>query len=241
MTDDLSRRSFLTTSSAAATGTLAASVFAGASAEERVPDRIRLGVVGCGGIMNYHVRGLCERKSAVDFRWLCDVDPRQMEIISKPIKSFQKTAPKLTGKYEDVLDDSKVDAILIATPHQWHCPIALRAIAAGKDVYCEKPLSHVFAEGPLVVAEAKKRKRVVQHGSQMRSSPVTKMAGKLLKDGLIGDIKVSPRVDGGSPQRDEARFRQQGARRRRLRPLARTRPEAVLQQSPLSPHLADVP
>ena len=185
MSSSFSRRGFL------ATGSLAAVTYVNAAADEKVPDRIGLGIVGCGGIMNYHVRGLCERKSPVDFRWLCDVDPKQMEVISGPIKSFQKHEPKRTAKFEHVLEDPKVHAILIATPHQWHCPIALRALAAGKDVYCEKPLSHVFAEGPLVVAAAKKHKRVLQHGSQMRSSPVTKMAGKLLKDGIIGEVKVS--------------------------------------------------
>jgi len=191
MAVDLTRRHFLSTTSTAATGTLAASLFTGATAAEKAPDRIRLGIIGCGGIMTYHVRGLCERKSAVDFRWLCDVDPRQMEAISKPIAAFQKESPKRTGRFEDVLADDKTDAVIVATPHQWHCPIVLRAVLAGKDVYCEKPLSHVFAEGPLVVAAAKKHKRVVQHGSQMRSSPVTKMAGKLLAEGVIGDVKVA--------------------------------------------------
>lgn len=188
---DVSRRNFLTTSTTAATGTFAASVFAGATAADKVPDRIRLGIIGCGGIMNHHVRGLCTRKSPVEFRWLCDVDPGQFEAISKPIGSFQKDAPKRTAKFEDVLADDRVDAVIIATPHQWHCPIALRAIAAGKDVYCEKPLSHVFDEGPRVVSAAKKHKRIVQHGSQMRSSPVTAMAGKLLADGIIGEVKVA--------------------------------------------------
>lgn len=190
MTDIVSRRDFLMAGTAA-TGTLAAAAFAGASASERAPDCIRLGVIGCGGIMHHHVAGLCERRSSVEFRWLCDVDPRQMESISAPIGSFQEEAPKRTAEFEHVLEDESVDAVLIATPHQWHCPIALGAIAAGKDVYCEKPLSHVFSEGPLVVAAAKKHQRVVQHGSQMRSSPLTAMAGKLLQDGVIGEIKVA--------------------------------------------------
>ena len=185
-----SRRNFIQTGSAVA-GTMAGSYFVGTSAAEERPNKIRLGVIGCGGIMTHHVKGLCSRKSAVDFRWLCDVDPNQMERISKPIGQLQSNAPKRTAKFEQVLADKNVDAVLIATPHHWHCPIALQAIYAGKDIYCEKPLSHVFDEGPKVVAAAKKHKRIVQHGSQMRSSPVTLMAGKLLKDGLIGDIKVS--------------------------------------------------
>ena len=104
---------------------------------------------------------------------------------------FQSSRPKLTGRYEDVLDDRNVDACIIATPHHWHAPIALRAMQAGKDVYIEKPISHVYAEGPLIIAAAKKYGRVVQQGSQMRSSPVTDKAAQLLKAGAIGEIKVA--------------------------------------------------
>ena len=77
---------------------------------------------------------------------------------------------------------------IIATPHHWHAPIALAAIQSGKDIYVEKPMSHVFAEGRLIVEAAKKHNRVVQQGSQMRSSPVTAAAGKLLSDGITGEI-----------------------------------------------------
>ena len=188
MTTEQSRRKFIQKGTAA---TVATSYFVGASAAEAAPNKIRLGIIGCGGIMGHHVRGLCSRKSPVEFRWLCDVDPRQMRKFEQVINQFQTGAPKQTGKYEDVLNDSKVDAVIVATPHHWHAPIVLQAVYAGKDVYCEKPLSHVFNEGPKVVAAAKKHKRVVQHGSQMRSSPVTLMAGKLIRDGLLGDIKVS--------------------------------------------------
>ena len=64
-------------------------------------------------------------------------------------------------------------------------------MAAGKDTHIEKPISHVFNEGPLIIEAAKKYKRVVQQGSQMRSSPVTAKARKLLEDGIIGNIKVA--------------------------------------------------
>jgi len=123
--------------------------------------------------MRSHVRGLTSRKSGVSFGWVCDVDPQQIDRTSKPIDEFQSTTLKRTSRYEDVLADKNVDAVIIATPHHWHAPIALRALAAGKDLYIEKPISHVYDEGPLVVAAAQKYGRVVQHGSQMRSSPVT--------------------------------------------------------------------
>src|SRR5262249_26306196 len=82
-----------------------------------------------------------------------------------------------------------VDACIIATPHHWHAPIALALMQAGKDVYIEKPISHVYSEGPLIIEAAKKYGRVVQQGSQMRSSPVTERAGQLLKDGIISRVK----------------------------------------------------
>ncbi|GIT31172.1 MAG: hypothetical protein Ct9H300mP1_32180 [Planctomycetaceae bacterium] len=71
-------------------------------------------------------------------------------------------------------------------------PDRVVALAAGKDIYVEKPMSHVFNEGPAIIAAAKKYRRVVQHGSQMRSSPVTAGAGKLLDEGLLGEVR-SPR------------------------------------------------
>lgn len=153
---------------------------------------VNLGIIGCGGIMGHHVRGLVGRGEDVSFNWLCDVDPRQLEKMSGNITdSFQPTLPQRTAKYEDVLADKNVDAVIIATPHHWHAPIALQAMAEGKDVYIEKPISHVYNEGHAIIQAAKKHSRVVQQGSQMRSSPVTAKAAKLLADGIIGEIKIA--------------------------------------------------
>jgi hypothetical protein len=107
------------------------------------------------------------------------------------VRDFQAAPAKRTARYEEVIEDKGVDAVIIATPHHWHAPIALRAMAAGKDCYIEKPISHAFNEGPLIIAAAKKYGRVVQQGSQMRSSPVTEKAEKLLREGIIGEVKVA--------------------------------------------------
>lgn len=156
------------------------------------PAKLRLGIIGCGGIMTHHVKGLVSRREAVSIAWLCDVDPVQIERMDKIItRDFQTAPPKRTARYESVIDDKDVDAVIIATPHHWHAPIALAAMAAGKDCYIEKPISHVFNEGPLIIAAAKKYGRVVQQGSQMRNSPVTAKAENLLKDGVIGEVKVA--------------------------------------------------
>jgi predicted dehydrogenase len=152
---------------------------------------IRLGIIGCGGMMGGHAKGLVSRREAVSFAWLCDVDPAQIERTARLIDGFQSASPKRTSRFEDVLDDKDVDACIIATPHHWHAPIAVRAMSQGKDVYIEKPISHVYDEGPKIIAASKRYSRVVQQGSQMRSSPMTEKAGQLLKDGIIGEVKVA--------------------------------------------------
>jgi predicted dehydrogenase len=156
------------------------------------PRTLRLALIGCGGIMTNHIKGLVSRADSVEIAWLCDVDPSQIDRLAALVPaSFQATPPERTGRFEDVLNDRTVDACIIATPHHWHTPIALAAMQAGKDVYIEKPISHVYHEGELIIAAAKKYGRIVQQGTQMRSSPVTLKAEKLLKEGLLGDIKVA--------------------------------------------------
>ena len=190
MSDSTDRRQFLKTT--ASTTAVAAAGIAGAHAAGKPQSQtVRLGIIGCGGIMGHHVRGLVQRREDVHFSWLCDVDPAQMDAKQAIIGKFQDKPARRTKKFEDVLDDANVDAVIIATPHHWHAPIALPALAQGKDVYVEKPLSHVFNEGPMVIQAAKQHGRIVQQGSQMRSSAVTAKAERLLKDGLIGEVMVA--------------------------------------------------
>ena len=192
MKPSIPRREFLARSGQTAAVTAAIAALGGVHSETaRAEETVRLGIIGCGGMMNSHVRGLVERRSNVSFAYLCDVDPRQIDRVGKHVDGFQQDAPKRTARYEDVIEDSSVDAVIIATPHHWHAPQALAAMAAGKDCYIEKPMSHVFDEGKLIIAAAKKYGRVVQQGSQMRSSTVTAKAGKLLKEGIIGEVKVA--------------------------------------------------
>ncbi|TWU30209.1 Gfo/Idh/MocA family protein [Bythopirellula polymerisocia] len=192
MSKQTPRRDFLKQSAEAGVVLAAASalggvhVFAGEQSS-----KVRLGIIGCGNIMLLHLQGLAERRENVLLEWLCDVDPQQIDAAARAVSGFQSTAIKQTSRYEDVLEDDQVDACIIATPHHWHAPIALRAMQAGKDVYIEKPISHVYDEGPRIIAAANKYGRVVQQGSQMRSSPVTEKAGRLLQEGILGDVKVA--------------------------------------------------
>ncbi len=204
MAQETTRRGFLEQSAQTAALAAAATALGGVHAfGSQKPQTIRLGIIGCGGMMNGHVKGLVDRREAVSFAWLCDVDPRQIDKIAGHLSELQSTPPKRTARYEDVAADKDVDACIIATPHHWHAPIALAMMQQAKDVYIEKPISHVFNEGPLIIEAAKKYGRVVQQGTQMRSSPVTEKAGQLLKEGIIGVVRVARAWT--AELRDEAR------------------------------------
>ena len=191
MTIPTTRREFLQTTGAATALGLGAVLQAAHVEAAQKTSTVNLGIIGCGGIMNHHVRGIAKNRPDVSIRWLCDVDPGQISRISGSMAGFQSAAPKRTARYEDVIADKNVDAVVIATPHQWHAPIAIRAMQEGKDCYIEKPISHVYNEGRMIIEAAKKYKRVVQQGSQMRSSAVTAKAAKIIADGVIGEIKVA--------------------------------------------------
>lgn len=192
MTSESNRREFLQRSAGAATAaatlsTLGAVQTLGSGKSET----INIGIIGCGGIMTHHVKGLVGRRENVSISYLCDVDPAQINRMAGVMSGFQSKRAKTTSKFETVIEDGNVDAVIIATPHHWHAPIAITAMQNGKDCYIEKPISHVYNEGHAIIAAAAKYNRVVQQGSQMRSSAVTAKAGKLLKEGVIGEIKVA--------------------------------------------------
>jgi len=179
----MDRRTFV---SGAVAGLAAASARGALGAGER----LGVAVIGVNGMGHSHVRTLAAR-SDVRVVALCDVDQGVLARAAKTVKDATGQEPALVGDFRRLLDDPRLQAVVVATPHHWHCPIALRAIAAGKDVYLEKPASHVFREGRLLVEAAKKHGRIVEHGTQMRSSEVTARAGQLLSSGVIGKVKMA--------------------------------------------------
>jgi predicted dehydrogenase len=186
------RRRFLVRSAGHAALLSAASGLRGvhAWAEER-PTPLRLGLIGCGSIMGMHVKTIVGGRLPVSIAWLCDVDPAHLDGAARAMEGFQSAAAGRTADYRRVLADRDVDAVIIATPHHWHAPMALDAMREGKDVYLEKPISHVYREGSVLVEAARRHGRILQQGSQMRSSPVTDRARKLLDEGIIGEVKVA--------------------------------------------------
>ncbi len=183
-----SRRRFLSTTT---TGTVAA--FLGGyveSASSSPNDQIAVALIGINGIGMYHVRQIAANRLARVVA-LCDVDDAVLARGVSRVKEMTGNTPQTTRDYREIIDNQSIDAVVIATPHHWHCPIAVPTLLAGKDVYVEKPASHVFQEGRLLVDAARKNGRIVQHGTQMRSSRVTAEAAEVLKSGILGDIKIT--------------------------------------------------
>jgi predicted dehydrogenase len=144
-------------------------------------ERVNLGVIGLS-------RGasLCQAFAAQDdarLAYVCDVDRKRLEEVQK-----RYNADKAVGDLRKILDDKSIDAVVIATPDHWHAPAAILASEAGKHVYVEKPCSHNIREGRLMIDAARRNGRVMQVGTQTRSSPGVREAIQKLREGAIGDV-----------------------------------------------------
>ncbi|MEO8522624.1 MAG: Gfo/Idh/MocA family oxidoreductase, partial [Acidobacteriota bacterium] len=174
------RRTFFAAASGLAIGARMASAGAqGAS------DRIRIGVIGTGG----RARGLMghlKKLPGNEMVALCDVyQPRLLQAaeIAGP------AAAQVTD-YRRILDDRSIDAVVIGTPDHWHKTIALDAVAAGKDVYVEKPVSHTLEEGVEMVKAIEASKQIVQTGTQQRSWDHFKLGKEIIDSGRLGQITL---------------------------------------------------
>src|SRR5207249_2074081 len=119
---------------------------------------------------------------------ICDVDSRAIERGIAAVAKKQPRKPKGIKDMRQMLESKDLDAIFIATPNHWHAPATILACAAGKHVYVEKPGSHNPHEGELMVAAARKHKRVVQMGNQRRSFPALIEAVQKMREGVIGKV-----------------------------------------------------
>jgi predicted dehydrogenase len=181
----LTRRTFVAAAASAGAATLA-----GPAGGFPANERIACAVIGVRGRGRTFYGPLAHRKDTT-VAALCDIDSTVLSSAAKAVEKDQGRAPRTVEDFRRILDDKSIDAVFVTTPHHWHCPIALRALEAGKHVYVEKPASHVYREGQLLVRAAERARRIVQHGTQMRSSEVTERARELLRSGIIGDVKMT--------------------------------------------------
>jgi len=179
----MNRRHFLMSTAVLAAG---ASVRGLASPNERV----RIAVVGCGGRGQNHVDGWSALPN-VEVVALCDVDDSH---VAEYVKKMEAKGLKTPATFVDVrklLEDKSIDAISIATPNHWHTLQTIWGVQAGKDVYVEKPCSHNIFESRQIVAAARKYNRLVQQGSQSRSSPALREAVQRMREGEMGEVYMA--------------------------------------------------
>ena len=148
-------------------------------------DRVRFGIVGVG------MEGSSLLATAIQLQGVQCVAAADLydarHVLSKEIAGSQI---RTTRRYQELLDAKDIDAIIVAVPDHWHKQVVVDALAAGKDVYCEKPMSHNPADGLAMVAAAKKTDRIVQIGAQRTSSVLCAKAKELLAQGVIGDMNL---------------------------------------------------
>ncbi len=173
-----SRRSFLSTTAALGAGAVAIPAFGAAGGM----DTINVGLIGTGGRCRHLMKSLA-KVPRVRLVAVCDV-------YDVHLNEARKLAPKAlaTKHYKAVLARKDVHAVLIGSPDHWHVPMTIDALAAEKDVYVEKPLTHSLAEGKRVLAAQAKHRRIVQVGTQQRSMPQFIKGRELVRAGRLGRI-----------------------------------------------------
>lgn len=184
------RREFLKQSGWTAAATAAWAARPAALRAAGANERVIAAVIGPGGMGSSHLRQLVTRAD-VQVAWVCDVDAHRLAAAARIVQDATGQAPRAVQDLRQILDDAAVDAVWIATPDHWHAPATILACDAGKHVYVEKPCSHNVREGRLMVEAARRNHRVVQVGTQSRSTEHVRAAMQALQEGVIGDVLVA--------------------------------------------------
>lgn len=184
---ELNRRSFVNASAGLVTA--AALAWAEKQSAAAAGEPLNVGLIGPGGMGSSHLRLLTARKD-VRIAYVCDVDANRVAAAAKLVEQ-NGGQPKAVKDLRQVLDDKSVEAVWIATPDHWHSPAAILAVEAGKHVYVEKPVSHNVREGRLLLEAARRNKRVVQVGTQSRSTGYVSRAIEIVQSGEIGEVLVA--------------------------------------------------
>src|SRR4051812_24094239 len=191
MHQSINRRDFLKQTSALTAGLAATLATVQSVRAAKGPnEKVLVGIIGCNGRGKDHIAGYLALPNA-EIAYICDVDSRALQKGIDLVAARQERKPKGAKDFRRILDDPAVDALSIAIPDHWHAPATILACTAGKHVYIEKPGSHNPHESELVVAAARKHKRVVQMGNQRRSWPWVIEAIAAVQNGEIGKVSLA--------------------------------------------------
>src|SRR2546421_4005108 len=181
----MNRRAFLATS---ATVAAAPHLFAAPAAEKP----LRVGLIGCGWYGKCDILRLMQ-VAPVEVVSLCDVDKHMLAEAADIIAKRQRdNKPRTFTDYKAMLKEKDLDIVEIATPDHWHALPMIAAVEAGADVYVQKPVSVDVVEGQAMVAAARKHNRVVQVGTQRRSTPhIIEARDRVVKEGKLGKVALA--------------------------------------------------
>ena len=152
---------------------------------------LRVGLIGCGWYGKCDLFRLLQ-VAPVEVVSLCDVDSRMLSAAADTVAQRQvnRKRPRTFSDYREMLKPKDLDIVLVGTPDHWHALNAIAAMEAGADVYCQKPISTDITEGQAMLAAARKHKRVVQIGTQRRSTPHLVEARDIVQSGKLGKIAL---------------------------------------------------
>ncbi len=186
MSSAITRRDFL--SQTALTASLAHAWTARSyAAIDGANERVRLGIIGCGGMAGSHMAGLLTMKESdnVEIAGVCDIYQKRLDAFA------QKTGAKPFVRYKELLSSKELDYVLIATPEHWHHQMTLDALDAGKHVYVEKPMTHSIKEAQEVVKKVDASKLKLQVGVQGMSDESYEVANRCIREGALGKVVLA--------------------------------------------------
>lgn len=182
----LSRRSFVKqTSLGGLILGMSAKSYRSVFAAQPPSERVRVGLIGVGNQggpknnMKYFLHNVVA---------LCDLDKNYLAEASAFLRKEANLTATMTDDYRRLLDSKEIDAVVVTVPDQWHATMTIDACRAGKDVYCEKPLTLVIDEGKHMIEAARANGRVVQTGTMQRSGAEFKLAVELVRKGIVGKV-----------------------------------------------------
>jgi len=165
------------------------------AAKKKPNDLITMGFIGMGKQNRYLLESFLQRKQVCVVA-VCDVDTTRRDAALRQVTEYYKAHPersapecKAYNDFREITGRSDIDAVCIATPDHWHTIPTLAALESGKDVYCEKPLTHNIHESLAVMKAVKKHKRILQTGSMQRSMEEFRVACELVRNGAIGKVR----------------------------------------------------
>jgi predicted dehydrogenase len=188
----LTRRQFVKSAAAASTA-FGLFTVAGTKSSGKVlgaNDVVRVGVAGINGRGGSHINEFAKMKG-VQVTYLIDPDSRLFGSRTQTVEKLAGNTPKCVQDIRTALEDKDLDAVSVATTNHWHSLITIWACQSGKDVYVEKPISHNVFEGRKCVEAARRYKRMVQHGTQQRSSGGRAKEIAAVQSGKYGKLLVS--------------------------------------------------